>query len=288
MRCDCLRVSQAANSTSNVHLRKAEMADKSHKQSVNVQGERQHRRLPNRLGRLARIVLTACVVIQSAAILPGIFRHLTGHDYELARTPSAKHADPTEEWQDDIFPLRDPTPWDISTDFPYSRTLSFSVDEGTWLRLDLHPSSGEIVFDMLGDLYCLPATSYLHSESGSTKAQPIMLGIPYDSDPHFSPDGSKLIFRSDAELGVENIWITNWTGCNDMNVRPSRDECVATNNMDLLEALSRISEEEEMLAQGYRETTERKRNRLRREGRTNGTLRAYIFYERADLLQLTE
>src|ERR1700753_2171371 len=59
---------------------------------------------------------------------------------------------PAEQWKDDMWPIFPLTPWDISTDFPYTRKLEYEVTEGTLLRLDVHPVSGEIVFDMLGEL----------------------------------------------------------------------------------------------------------------------------------------
>lgn len=108
-------------------------------------------------GSLVRIVLAACVLVQSATLVPSLLRQLAEYSTGPAAHPIRALANPADEWQDNVFPLRQPTPWDISTDFPYPRTLSFNVEEGTWLRLDIHPKSGEIIFDMLGDLYCLPA-----------------------------------------------------------------------------------------------------------------------------------
>ncbi|RDB24015.1 hypothetical protein Hypma_008641 [Hypsizygus marmoreus] len=168
--------------------------------------------------------------------------------------------DPASEWQDNIWPLRPQTPWDISTDFPYPRKLEYDVQEGTWLRLDVHPKSGDIVFDMVGDLYCLPAAEV--ATAGVTRARPILLGVPHDSDPRFSPEGDRLVFRSDAELGVENIWATSWKGCEGMDLRSSNPE-----NERLRGALRVKDTEEDLLIRGVKETAERKLNRLMREGR---------------------
>src|SRR5258706_10599854 len=59
---------------------------------------------------------------------------------------------PWSDWNDDLFPYSgEPMPWDISEDFKYyTRRLEYDVTEGTWLRLDVHQHSGEVVFDMLG------------------------------------------------------------------------------------------------------------------------------------------
>ncbi|PCH38468.1 hypothetical protein WOLCODRAFT_64922 [Wolfiporia cocos MD-104 SS10] len=200
----------------------------------------------------------------AATIFTDLSTWSTGTDVNVQNTFSAVSTDPSSEWKDDIWPIREQTPWDISTDYPFPRLLEYDVAEGTWLRLDVHPKTGEIVFDMLGDLYCLPASAYERaslSAEAVSRAHPILLGVPYDSDPHFSPEGDRLVFRSDAELGIENIWIINWTGCENMDVRSPKA------NDELLEALREKDIEEDLLANGIKETSERKRRRLLREGR---------------------
>ncbi|KAF8123752.1 hypothetical protein EV363DRAFT_1403616 [Boletus edulis] len=160
-------------------------------------------------------------------------------------SPFAAHDDdPASEFKDDVFPLRPQDPWDISTDFPYPRTLEYDVEEGTWLRLDVHPISGDIVFDMAGNIYCLPA----HSYSEGKLAVPVLTGVPHDADPSFSPQGDRLAFRSDAGLGVDNIWVMPWAtgGCSEMDVREY---------------------DANLLAQGVRETEDRRLRRLSQEGR---------------------
>jgi hypothetical protein len=160
-----------------------------------------------------------------------------------------------EEWEDNVWPILQPTAWDISTSFPYTRSYKYTVREGTWLRLDVHPQTGDVVFDMLGDIYCLPRSAY--SESGFRErahAIPVLTGVPYDSDPHFSPDGTRLVFRSDAELGVENIWALEWNGCVDREL--SHD--------------TELTQDEQLeLSRGIAETIEKKQSRLLREGRSS-------------------
>ncbi|ESK86757.1 amidohydrolase [Moniliophthora roreri MCA 2997] len=171
--------------------------------------------------------------------------------------------DLASEWHDDM-PYREQAWWDISTEYPYPRVLEYQVNEGTWLRLDIHPNSGDVVFDILGDLYCIPGTeAYDFHDESTRRARPILLGIPYDSDPRFSPRGDLLAFRSDAELGVDNLWVLPWKGCDAMDVRPiSKDRVLAS-------ALELKSTEDELLAKGVKETEERKHRRLIREGRIN-------------------
>ncbi|EJD52069.1 hypothetical protein AURDEDRAFT_158918 [Auricularia subglabra TFB-10046 SS5] len=44
------------------------------------------------------------------------------------------------------------------------------VSEGTWMRVDVHPKSGEMVFDMMGDIYCLaPPWTAAHPEAMSVR-----------------------------------------------------------------------------------------------------------------------
>ncbi len=84
-----------------------------------------------------------------------------------------------------------------------TRTLEFTTDEGTWISLDLSPDGQTIVFELLGDLYSLPAV-------GGTATR-ITEGQGYDMQPRYSPDGSRLVFVSDRD-GSENIWIANADG----------------------------------------------------------------------------
>lgn len=233
--------------------------------------------LPYRLNRRPKVsrtlqgVLLLISAIVLSTFLPGISVTTWNSEPSLEQvaSPAIALADPASQWKDDVWPIRQQTPWDISTDYPFPRLLEYDVTEGTWLRLDVHPKTGEIVFDMLGDLYCLPADAYSDAQLASgdlSKAHPILLGIPHDSDPHFSPEGDRIVFRSDAELGVENIWVTEWKGCETMNVRSHRA------SSELHQALAVKDLEEELLASGVKETTERKQRRLIREGRLGGAL----------------
>jgi len=97
--------------------------------------------------------------------------------------------------------------WDVSKpgdDFNY-KAHNFTTDEGTWMNLDVSPDGKTIVFDMLGDIYTIPV-------SGG-KAKPIRTGIPFEIQPRFSPDGSKILFTSDAG-GGDNIWVMDRDGSN--------------------------------------------------------------------------
>lgn len=99
--------------------------------------------------------------------------------------------------------------WDVSNpDGPY-KTASFTVNEGTWMNLDLSPDGKEIVFDLLGDIYSIPAAG--------GEAKLIRGGHALDLQPSFSPDGKKLLFTSDA-AGGDNIWMMDRDGSNPVQI----------------------------------------------------------------------
>ncbi len=84
-----------------------------------------------------------------------------------------------------------------------TRSLAFETTEGSWLSVSLNPTGRSLVFELLGDLYTIPATG------GS--ATRITSGQAYDMQPQFSPDGARLVFVSDRN-GSENLWISRADG----------------------------------------------------------------------------
>ncbi len=83
------------------------------------------------------------------------------------------------------------------------RKISFETDEGTWISVDISPNNETIIFDLLGEIYTLNA-------SGG-EARPLLTGLAFESQPAFSPDGSKIAFISDRS-GSNNLWIANRDG----------------------------------------------------------------------------
>jgi Tol biopolymer transport system component len=83
------------------------------------------------------------------------------------------------------------------------RELKFTTDEGTWITVDVSPDGKQIVFDLLGHIYLMPITG------GEAKA--ITSGQGFDSMPHFSPDGNRIVFISDRSR-AENVWVANADG----------------------------------------------------------------------------
>jgi Tol biopolymer transport system component len=77
------------------------------------------------------------------------------------------------------------------------RHAEFSASKGTWISLDVSPDGQTIVFDLLGDLYTMPAAG-----GAATR---LLGGAAYDAQPRFSPDGKKVVFVSDRS-GGDNVW----------------------------------------------------------------------------------
>ncbi|MEZ5442238.1 MAG: amidohydrolase family protein [Lysobacterales bacterium] len=97
----------------------------------------------------------------------------------------------------------DEAKWDVNA--PRGKTVRarFTVEEGTWMNLDVSPDGQTIVFDLLGDLYTLPI------EGG--QARRIASGKALQIQPQFSPDGRRIAYTSDAG-GGDNIWLMNADG----------------------------------------------------------------------------
>lgn len=94
-------------------------------------------------------------------------------------------------------------PWDVAEPHGPSSTVAFSVSEGTWLGVDLHPTGDRFAFSMLGDLYTLPVAG-----GAATR---ITSGGAWDWDPRWSPDGSTIVFTSDRG-GNFNLWLADADG----------------------------------------------------------------------------
>lgn len=95
--------------------------------------------------------------------------------------------------------------WDVSNpEGPY-KEVSFTVNEGTWMNLDVSPDGTEIVFDLLGDIYAIPVAG--------GNATLLRGGHPFEVQPRYSPDGKKILFTSDAG-GGDNCWVMDRDGKN--------------------------------------------------------------------------
>lgn len=73
------------------------------------------------------------------------------------------------------------------------------------MSLDLAPDGKTLFFDLLGDLYSLPVTG--------GRAQPILRGAAFESQPRVAPTGAAIAYVSDAS-GSDNVWVANVDGSN--------------------------------------------------------------------------
>ncbi|MBK8328137.1 MAG: PD40 domain-containing protein [Bacteroidetes bacterium] len=95
--------------------------------------------------------------------------------------------------------------WDVNQpDLPL-KEINFTTQEGTWMNLDISPDGKTIVFDLLGDIYSMPISG------GDAVA--LRTGMSMEVQPRFSPDGSRILFTSDAG-GGDNIWVMDKDGKN--------------------------------------------------------------------------
>lgn len=78
-----------------------------------------------------------------------------------------------------------------------TRKIAFPTEEGTALQIDVTPDGRTIVFDLLGDIYALPASG------GAARA--LSRGMAFDTQPTVSPDGTRIAFVSDRS-GADNLW----------------------------------------------------------------------------------
>ncbi len=86
--------------------------------------------------------------------------------------------------------------WDVNAPHGESRAATIRGDRATWMGLSVHGQT--YVTDILGDLWV-----------GSLVGGPlknIRRGPAWDTEARFSPDGSRVVFTSDAD-GNEQLWI---------------------------------------------------------------------------------
>lgn len=70
-----------------------------------------------------------------------------------------------------------------------TRTIAFITNEGSYMNVDVSPDGKTLVFDLLGDLYTVPAIG--------GKAKQITHGMALNLRPVWSPDGKRIAYLSD-------------------------------------------------------------------------------------------
>ncbi len=93
--------------------------------------------------------------------------------------------------------------WDVEAIPGEPREVTIDTRTGSWMSLDVSPDGKTIAFDLLGDIYVLPAVG--------GEATAVHSGLSWSMQPRFSPDGSEIAFTSDAG-GGDNIWIMKADG----------------------------------------------------------------------------
>ena len=89
------------------------------------------------------------------------------------------------------------------------RLVPLDMTEGSWISLEVSPDGEPIVFDFLGDLFTVPI-------AGGDATQ-FTSGVAFDAQPRFSPDGSRIVYTSDAD-GGQNVWVMDSDGSDPVQI----------------------------------------------------------------------
>lgn len=100
-----------------------------------------------------------------------------------------------------------------------ARTLDYEVSSGTFMSLAISPDGKTILFDMLGEIYALPAAG--------GRAVPVATGLAFEAQPTFSPDGKWIAYVSDRS-GGDNVWIARIDGSDARRISSDDDGAVRT------------------------------------------------------------
>ena len=118
--------------------------------------------------------------------------------------PSPAPAQPAGD-EDDAGDQRE----DAGLPLEVDRRVPLDMTEGSWISLDVSPDGETIVFDFLGDLFTVPI--------GGGDATQLTSGMAFDAQPRFSPDGSRVVYTSDAD-GGQNVWVMNSDGSDPVQI----------------------------------------------------------------------
>jgi Tol biopolymer transport system component len=100
-----------------------------------------------------------------------------------------------------------------------TRHDTLTLNEGTWMSLDVSPDGQTVVFDLLGDIYTVPI-------AGGTAAR-LTSGPAFDGQPRYSPDGRTIVFTSDRS-GAENLWLMDADGSHPRALTKGDDQLFAS------------------------------------------------------------
>ncbi|TQV85491.1 amidohydrolase family protein [Aliikangiella coralliicola] len=111
--------------------------------------------------------------------------------------------------------------WDVNNPPGEEKTIKIKTNQSTWSNVDISPDGKTVVFDMLGDIYAIPAKG--------GKARAITEGMAWNMQPRFSPDGKQIAFISDRD-GGDNLWIMDADGTNVKQISKEKRNLVHTPN----------------------------------------------------------
>ena len=86
-----------------------------------------------------------------------------------------------------------PPSWNVENTRRDASPVKIHVKEGTWMNLDSSPDGSHIVFDLLGDIYSIPASGGIGT--------PLTSDLAWQMQPSFSPDGNHIVYTSDEGGG---------------------------------------------------------------------------------------
>src|SRR5688572_23896446 len=90
-------------------------------------------------------------LFMAAALLTAGMVWGAGHDYERSFIPGNNFSDTAK---------KDTSKFTAFKDLPLkpTRRINYTTSEGTWISLDMSPDGSTIVFDLMGDIYTIPAS----------------------------------------------------------------------------------------------------------------------------------
>ncbi|TMP02030.1 amidohydrolase, partial [Pseudoalteromonas sp. S3178] len=100
---------------------------------------------------------------------------------------------------------KDEQKWQVDSPKGQFVDAAISVEQGTWMNIDVSPDGKTVVFDLLGDIYTMPM--------GGGTATKLTSDIAWQMQPRFSPNGKSIAFTSD-QGGGDNIWTMDLDGEN--------------------------------------------------------------------------
>jgi Tol biopolymer transport system component len=109
--------------------------------------------------------------------------------------------------------------WDVTAPRGTTRQIDFTIDQGTWMSLDVSPDGAWIIFDLLGHIYRIPAAG------GDAELLTRNSGIALNFHPRYSPDGQRIAFISDR-AGQNNLWVMSADGGTPQPVLQDEAVCV--------------------------------------------------------------